>query len=210
LRRQTGLSGIAVALLFGAGSALWVRDMPDPGAPAGEVADFYRKASARIVAGAGTSLLAVAVFVFFASGLRRVLSEAEGDDLLGTTAFGGALMGAGAGLGAETINMVGALRARDGRLTDELAQALFQVSQVLGFNAAGVGVGTMGLSTAAVAIRTGTILPRWLAVITLVVGAALLTPLSRVVLGPGIALLATIGAWLAMSSPPKRGLRHRF
>jgi hypothetical protein len=195
-QRCAGLSGVAVALLFGAGNALWVRDMPAPGASSAEVRDFYRKASGRIVAGASISLVAIALFVLFASGLRRALSEADRDDLLGDTAFGGALLGAGAGLGAETINMVAALRARDGRLTDELAQALFQVSQILGFDAAGVGTGVLGLSTGAVALRTGAILPRWLAAVTVVVGAALLTPLSRVVFGPSIALLGAIGAQL--------------
>ena len=54
-------------------------------------------------------------------------------------------------------------------------------SQVLGFNAAGVGIGTFAIAVAAVALRSGTIMPRWLAVITVAVGLALMTPLSRAV-----------------------------
>jgi hypothetical protein len=203
--RYTALSGILAAVLFGTGSALWAFEMPAPGASAAEVVDFYRNTSGRIVAGASLSLVAAAVFVLFAAGLRRVLAEAEGDDVLATTAFGGGLLGVAAGLGAETINMVGALRAQDGRLTDALGQAVFQISYVLGFNAAGVGLGVLGLATAAVALRTGTVLPRWLAVITVVLGLALLTPLSQVALGPAVLLLPVIAVLLLRAPRGDRG-----
>lgn len=194
--RYTALSGILVAVLFGTGSALWAFEMPAPGASAAEVVDFYRNTSRRIVVGASLSMVAGAVLVLFAAGLRRVLAEAEGDDVLATTAFGGGLLGAAAGLGAETINMVGALRAQDGQLTDALGQAVFQISYVLGFNAAGVGIGVLALATAAVALRTGVVLPRWLAVVMVVLGLALLTPLSQVALGPAVLLLPVIAVLL--------------
>jgi hypothetical protein len=196
VHRYAALSGIGTAVLFGGGSALWGLDMPDAGASGAEVVDFYTDTSGRIVVGAGMALIAIALLLFFASGLRRALTEAEGDDLLGTTAFGGALLTAAAGLGAETINMVGALRADDGELSEPLAQALFEISYVLGFNAAGVGIGTLALATAAVALRTGAILPRWLAVVTGVLGIAMLTPLSQWVLGPSVLLLPVIAVRL--------------
>jgi hypothetical protein len=195
-QRYAGLSGIVVALLFGTGTALWAFEMPEPSASAAEVVDFYRNTSGRIVAGASLSLVAIAVFVLFASGLRRVLTEAEGNDVLGTAAFGGGLLAVTAGLGAETINMVGALRAQDGQLTDALGEALFQISYILGFNAAGVGIGVLALATATVALRTGAVLPRWLAVVTVILGLTLLTPLSRVVLGPSVLLLPVIAILL--------------
>lgn len=189
-KTAAGLSGIAVALLFGSGSALWALDMPDGGAPVAEIAAFYRDTSGRIVAGASLSLVAIAAFVPFAAAFRLVLAEAEGDDLLATTAFGGALLGMAAGLGAETINMVGALRARDGELSDALAQSLFEISQILGSTAAGVGIGVFALATAAVALRSGLVLPRWLAILIGVVGLSLLTPLSRVNEVSGAAMVA--------------------
>jgi hypothetical protein len=201
-QRCAALSGIAVALLFGGGNALWALDMPDPGAAPATIGDFYNHTSGRIIAGASMSLVAIALFVFFASGLRRALTEADGDDLLSTTAFGGALLGAAAGLGAETINMVAAMRAQDGHLSDALGQALWQISYILGFNAAGIGIGVLVLATAAVALRTGAILPRWLAVGSVVLGIALLTPLSRVTLGPSALLLVVI-AVLLLRAPPR-------
>jgi hypothetical protein len=189
-RRYAGVSGIAVAVLFGAGNALWALDMPAAGAPVAEIAAFYRDTSGRIVAGGCLSLLAIAAFVLFAAAFRQVLVETGGDDVLATTALGGALIGMAAGLGAETINMVGALRARDGELSDALAQSLFEISQVFGSTASGLGLGIFALATAAVALRSGLVLPRWLAVVTAFVGIALLTPVSRVAEVPGAALVA--------------------
>src|SRR4051794_8942230 len=158
-RRITGLAGLAVAVVFGAGNALWAFDQPEAGAPAREIVAFYTHTSARIVVGASLSLVAIAVFVLFASGLREILRDHEGDDLLATTAFGGALLTVAVGLGAETVNMVGALRADDGQLTKDLGQALFQISYVLGYNAAGVGIGIVLLATAAVALRAPGLVP---------------------------------------------------
>jgi hypothetical protein len=201
-RRATGLAGLGAAVLFGAANALWAFDQPDGGASPKGIVAFYTDSSARIVAGGSLSLVAIAVFVFFASGLRVVLREHEGDDLLATTAFGGALLVAAAGLGAETINMAGALRADDGQLTPELGQALFEISYVLGFNAAGVGIGVLVLATATVALRARALLPRWLALLLLLVGIAFMTPLSRSLLGPSVLLLAVLSAQLARASPP--------
>ena len=99
-RRCAGLSAIAGAVLFAGGGALWALNWPKAGAPAAEVADFYRDTSDRIVAGASLSLVAIAAFVLFSAAFRRVLIEAEGDDVLATTAFGGALLGLAAGFGA--------------------------------------------------------------------------------------------------------------
>lgn len=195
-RRVTGLAGLGVAVLFGVGNALWAFDQPTPGASARTIVSFYTDTSARIIAGASLSLVAGALLVLFASGVRAILVEFEGTDLFATTAFGGVLLLAAAGLGAETINMVGALRANDGQLTPELARALFEVSYVLGFNAAGVGIGILLLAVAAVALRTHALLPRWLAALLLIAGLAFITPLSQFLLGPSILLLAIMSAQL--------------
>jgi len=196
MRKWIGWSGIGAAGLFGAGNALWAFEAPRPGAPADELVEFYERAARRIVVGDSLSLFAVALFVFFAAGMRRELAAAAGDDVLATTAFGGAVLGAAAGLGAETIHMAAAMRAREGDLSGELARPLFETSQVLGYNAAGAGLGTFALATSAVALRARELLPRPLAWLTAATGAALLTPLSRVVLAPGVVLLGAISVRL--------------
>ncbi|MEA2157756.1 MAG: hypothetical protein QOD66_136 [Solirubrobacteraceae bacterium] len=202
-RRTTGVAGLAVAVLFGGGSALWGFEQPHSGASARAIVGFYTDTSARIIVGASLSLLAIALFVLFASGLRAILRELEGDDLLATTAFGGGLLTVAAGLGAETINMVGALRADDGQLTPELGRALFEISYVLGYNAAGVGIGIVLLATAAVALQTRAVLGRRLALLTIVAGLAFMTPLSRFLLGPSVLVLAVVSAKLRRAAEPE-------
>lgn len=202
-RQATGIAGLATAVLFGAGSALWAFEQPVGGAPAREIVGFYTDAAGRIIAGASLSLVAIAAFVLFASGVRAMLREVAEDDLLPLAVFGGALVTVGAGLGAETINMVGALRAADGhQLTRDLAQALFEISYVLGYNAAGVGIGIFLLATAAIALRADALMSRRLALVLLVVGFAFLTPLSRFLLAPSVLLLAVVSARLVRSSVP--------
>jgi Domain of unknown function (DUF4386) len=194
-RQHAILAGIATAVLFGAGNAIWALDMPDGGAPVAEVVGFYRDTADRIVAGGSLSVVALAAFVWFAAAMRQLLADSGGDPVLGTTAFGGAVVTTAAGLGAETINMSAALRARDGELSDALAQSLFEVSQALGSVASGAGVGLFALATGASALRSG-LLPRWLAAALAIAGLALLTPLSSINWLPGAALVV-ITAWVA-------------
>lgn len=193
-RRQAGLSGLAVAVLFGGGSALWGLDMPSGGTRVDEVLDFYRDTADRIVVGASVSLLAIAAFVWFAAAVRQVILDAGGDEVLATTAFGGAILGMAAGIGAETINMAAALRAQDGDLSAPLAQTLFEVSQILGSVASGVGAGVFAVATGVAALRTSGALPRPIALVVLVIGIALLTPLVyvNVVAGAAIVLLTAV------------------
>jgi len=200
IHRWAGLSGVGTAIVFLTGSALWGFEQPDPGASGPELLGFYGDLSGRIVAGALLSLVSIAIFLVFASALRSVLTELEKDELLANVAFGGALLGLAAGLGAETINMAAALRAADGELTESLAQALFEISYVLGYNAAGIGIGMLAIATAAVALRTTALLPRWLAVIGLALGVALLTPLSQYVLGPSFLFLLALSVLLLRGS----------
>jgi hypothetical protein len=162
--------------------------------------DFYGDLSGRIVAGGLLSLISIALFVVFASAFRSVLVELEGDELLANIAFGGALVGLAAGLGAETINMAAALRAGDGELTQPLALALFDTSYVLGYNAVGIGLGLLALATGAAALRARALLPRWLAIVFLAVGVTMLTPLVQYVLGPSFLLLLALGALLLRGS----------
>jgi hypothetical protein len=190
VQRYGGISGIVFVVLFGIGNALWAFDAPGAGAPAAEIVEFYNDTSEGVVIGATLSLIAVAAFVLFAAAVRRILTQADGDDLLATTAFGGALLALGAGIGAESINMVGGLRAEDGELSEALAQSLFEISQILGTTAAAVGIAVFAIATAAVSLRTRLILPRWLAFIVLVVGLSLLTPAAHILEWSGAAMMA--------------------
>jgi hypothetical protein len=194
------MSALVTAVLFMGANSLWALRQPSRGASGAELVDFYGDLSGRIVAGALVSLISIATFLVFASAFRSVLVELEGDELLANIAFGGALIGLAAGLGAETINMAAALRAGDGELTQPLALALFDTSYVLGYNAAGIGLGMLALATGAAALRARALLPRWLALVGLALGVAMLTPLVQYVLGPSFLFLLALGALLLRGS----------
>ena len=179
-QRWAGLSGIAGALLFAVGNAIWGLDMPEDGTPVAEVVEFYADTADRIVIGGSISLLSIAVFLVFGSAMRQVLKDAGGEDFLATTAFAGLMLCLATGIAAEGINLAAALRAQDDELSGDLAQSLFETSQMFGSAATAIGLGVFALATAAVALRTRAVLPRWLAIATGVAGVLLLTPLAHV------------------------------
>ena len=166
--------------MFGVGSAIWGLDMPSDGTPVSEVVAWYEDTADRIVIGGSLSLLAIGAFAFFAAAIREVLLEAGADRVLAGAAFAGAGLGLAAGLGAESINLIAAMRAQDGDLTPELAQPLFEISQILGSTASGVGLGVFALATGAAVLRTPGVVPRWTAVLLLAAGVLLLSPLAHI------------------------------
>ncbi len=188
-------------ILFAVGNALWAFEQPAPDASGAELVDFYTDLSGEIEVGGLISLTSIAAFAVFAGAFRGVLVELEGDELLANIAFGGMLLGLAAGLGAEGINMAAALRAGDGELTESLAIALFDISYFFGSSAAGIGFGLFTFATGAAALRAKALLPRWLAIVAVVLGVALVTPLTGWVLGeyavgPTCLLLLVLGVKL--------------
>jgi hypothetical protein len=203
--RWAGISVLSAFVLFSAANAIWAFGQPAPGSSAAELIDFYTDRSSRIVIGGLGSLLSIAIFVIFAGALRAILAELEGDELLANAAFGGTMLGLAAGFGAESVNMAAALRADDGELTEPLALALFDISYVFGSYATGIGFGVAMLAIGAVALRSGVLLPRWLGLVALVVGLAMVTPIAGYVLGeytvaPCFLLLAVLGVLLLRGS----------
>jgi hypothetical protein len=188
VQRVAGWSGLAVAALFGLGSALWwpwgdVR----PGAAPLAIADLYASSEARILVGGGLSVVALALFVVFAAAVRWLVPEAR--TLSGDIALAGAVVTTVAGLAAETINMGGAVRAADDPI---LAQAMYEIPQVLGGYASSVGVGLFALGVA-----TSNLLPRWSAGVLGVTGVVLLTPVSLFVVEVAGGALVLVSALVA-------------
>jgi hypothetical protein len=205
IQRWAGLSAVAAVLVFVIGNALWAFEQPAQDASGPELLAFYGDLSGRIEVGALLSLISIALFVVFAGAFRAVLTELDGDELYANIAFGGALLGLAAGIGAETINMAAAQRAGDEALTEPLALALFDISYVLGSYAAGIGFGLLTVATGAVALRTRALLPPWLAAVAVGIGIASITPLFGYTLGastvvPGGAIVLVVGISLLRGS----------
>ena len=173
-RRLTGLTGLGSALVCAAGNALWAFEQPQPAAPADTLVAFYTELSGRIIVGASLSLVALGLFVFFASGLRCLLVETGRDERLAGAAFGGAILLVAAGIGAETVNLAGAVRAGEG----------IGVLPAAGLAALGGRPGTLPLALAGLAT-----------------GVAFLTPLSQVLLLPAVVLFAVGSALLLRPWP---------
>jgi hypothetical protein len=188
-RRTAAISALVAGGLFAVGSAIWGFEMPEGGASGAELVSFYDENSSRIIVGGSLSLLAIAVFLLSATAFRRVLIDAEGDDVLATTALAGALLGVGSGIVAESVNMFGAIRAKDGELDAELARALFEVPQAMGTVATAVGFAVFSLSAAWVAGRSGRVFPRYDVVLFTITGLVLLSPLAVLPAVPGAALV---------------------
>ena len=191
LARLAPLSGVMTVVLFGAGSAIWAVEQPPRDAGTAELISFYEGSSTEIVIGGTMSLIAVLFLVWFGAVLRERLAAAEGSERTGLplTAFAGTVVTAAVGLGAETINMAGALSAEDGQLTADTAQIYFDVSYALGAPAAGVGIAMVAVPTALIALGTGQPIRRWAAWAALLVGLAALTP---VMLTPAFALVTLV------------------
>ena len=205
-RRYARIGGLGAALLFAAGNAIWALGFPPGGTPVVEIVSFYEERAERIIIGASLSLLAIGAFVVFAAALRQVLLDAGAEDWLATAGFGGALLGMAAGLGAESINMIGGLRASEDALTPELAHAVYEIPQVLGSFASALGLGVFAVATGFAALRTG-VLARPLALTVAGAGVLLLTPLSylNAVAGAvmiGVSLLIAAGLRPGSSAAP--------
>jgi hypothetical protein len=191
--------------LFVVANVLWAFEQPDPGAAGPVLVAFYEDLSTRIVVGGLLSLVSIAIFVVFASAVRSLLDGLERDGSLANLAFGGTLLGLAPGIGAETINIAAALRAGDGELSETLAQALFDISYVLGSYAVAPGFGLLALAIGAAALRTRALLPRWLAAVAVALGILLITPLGPYLLGeytvaPVFLLVAVLGSLLLRGS----------
>jgi len=165
-------------VLFGVGSAIWAIEQPPRDAATEELISFYEGTSIEILIGGTMSIIAVLFFVWFGAVLRERLVAAEGSERTGLplVAFAGTVITAAVGLGAETINMAGALSAEDGQLTADTAQVYFDVSYALGAPSAGVGIAMVAVPTAVVALRTGRPIRPWAAWTALLVGVVALTP----------------------------------
>jgi len=184
LSRLAPLSGLVAALLFGAGNAFWAFEQPQRDAGPAEIVSFYEGTSTGIVIGATLSIASLLFLVWFGAVLGRWLARADGAEQSGLPlmAFGGAVLTAAVGLGAESINMAGAMRAEDGQLTPETAQIFFDVSYALGYPAAGVAIATMAAPIGVIAMQSGRMLTGWLAWYSVAVGLVMLIPQLSIVL----------------------------
>jgi hypothetical protein len=202
LDRLAPLSGLVTVVLFGAGNAIWGFEQPDRNADTRELLSFYEGTSTEILIGGTMSLISIFFFVWFGAVLRDRLTAIEGSERTGLPlmAFAGTILAAAVGLGAETINMAGALSAEDGQLTADTAQVYFDVSYALGAPAAGVAMALAAAATALVSLRRGRPLRPRTAWLVLLFAAVVLTPIMLTPAFGAVFVVALAAlAWLSLS-----------
>jgi hypothetical protein len=194
--RLLPLAGVPAGLLFFAGLFL---NRSDPSSETGPAETFSywhdNRGRHQIVALLVAPLIAF-LLTFFAAGLKRRLERGSDDSAHGSVAFGGVL------LAAAAFALVGMLEAA---MTNAAhageRQAVYTLNQLhsydwLAWNAA---FAAMFLATG-LGARRNRMLPTPLAWATIVIGAALLTPLGffAFILVP--VWLIVVGLWLARHS----------
>lgn len=142
-----------------------------------KVAAFYGDNSGALLGANSMYLLGGALMIVFAAALRSFLTQAErGGGALSATAFGGIVAGAALALAGTALDTAAALRVdARGTIAPDIAAVLADAQNVLFGMAAPMAFGVAVLATAALAFRTS-VLPSWLAVLSAVLGIALLVP----------------------------------
>jgi hypothetical protein len=166
------LSGVLAGLLLLTGLLVLRNDPSSETGPAKTFAYWQADHGKHQIIGLIVTPLIAFLLVFFGAGLKRRLEHADGDSAHGSVAFGGAL------LAAATFALVGMLEAAmTNAAHDGERQAVYALNQLhsydwLGWNAA---FAALLLATGLGARRNG-MLPTPVAWVTIVLGAALLTP----------------------------------
>lgn len=197
LKRIAPLTGVAFVALYVISAILVFGDAP--GLADGEVEDivaYYSDKKDSIVVGTLLVTFSAPLFLWFSGCLRSAIARAEGGSgRLAATAFGGAAAATAVGVSAPLINLMGVLRVDEtGSIDPATATALFDISYVLFAAAAQAAAATLLLATAVAALRYRAVLPRWLALVTIPIGVAMLIPAVGLV-----ALFVALG-WVVIVS----------
>ena len=155
-----------------------------------EFVEFYTDNKDQLMLGAALQGVAVTFFVFFFAYVRREIATAEGGrGMLAQVAFGGGLIFAAGGAFDATLTFAMAEAAEDVSPQSLLAlMALFEND----FIPLAVGLQLFLLGTGLAAWRLG-VLPKWLAVITLVLGIIAVTPI-------GFASFLAMALWIPITA----------
>jgi hypothetical protein len=194
------LSGVVAAVLTVAGLAI-VGDAPGFLDDAATVADYYADNSSQVIVASYIGLLGTVAFIWFVGVLRtRLGSTAGGDERLATIAFGGGIAAAAPLLAIYLFNLAGAFRAdEDGKIDPGVAASLYDLS-ALSVNVAAIAASVLVLAVGLLALRDA-VLPRWLGIVSVLLGIAMLLPFAYVAMGVFLIWLAVLAVLLWLRGP---------
>jgi hypothetical protein len=168
------ISGAAFAVLAFTATALYPQ-APDAYAPNEEIARFYADKAGRLMFVQGLYLLAAAALITFVALLREELERRTGARAAAVVGAAGTAAVA-VMIVAGTMDLVAASRADTrGEIEPATAAVLFDLGIALFSTAAPILWAPAVLAVGWLALRGGA-LPRWLGVVSVVLGVALLVP----------------------------------
>ncbi len=175
-RRPFALAGLLSLVLGLIGTAVSSGPPGFVSDPAG-IAAYLKDDSEAVLASHTMYLLSAVLVLWFAGGMYATLRSAErphGHTAI--VALAGAVAGVSMMLAAAAAGAVGALRAdeNDG-IAPEVAAALWDLSSILYGLAAPMAMAVFVLAVAVATLRTAA-LPRWLGILSVPLGVALLIP----------------------------------
>jgi hypothetical protein len=211
-RSVAALSGAGFALLGVAGTLASPPD-PDFVAKPAALAAHYTENHGALLGADSLYLLAGALLLVFAGYVRSAIARGAGR--LAEIAFAGFVAGAAASIGAASVDLVAALRAEEnGTIPPDVAAVMFDTSNALFGLAAPMAFAVAVLAVAVASFRTA-LLPVPFAVVSVVLGVALLVPPINYIavivftfwcLAAGLMLyLRPVGAAVAEPSRPDAG-----
>ena len=189
LERLAPLTGVVFVALIIVSLILIAEDAPDFVEEPREVADYYAGNTGRLIAGFYIGALANVFLIWFAGSLRSALRSAEGGEgRLAAVAFGGGVAAAVLFIASDWINLAAVFRAdEDGAIDPAVAASLNDVAGGFLGGGAALALGVLVAAAAVIALRSGSILPRWLAWISLALAVLLVSPVGYI--GTAIAAL---------------------
>jgi hypothetical protein len=191
------LAGALAGLLFITGLIV-LRNDPPSESDVTATFDYWANDTGqhRIVAMILSPLMGV-LLIFFAAGIKRRLERGTTDAGHGAVAFGGALLAAGTFLVTGMLEAAMTNAAGDGNRDAVYTLNQFHAYDWLAWNAS---FAALLIATSLGALRNK-MLPTWLSWLTLVLGAALLTPFGFFAFVTLPLWFVVVGLWLTFSEP---------
>jgi hypothetical protein len=191
------LAGALAGLLFITGLIVLRNDPPSESDVAATFEYWANDTGKHRVVAMIMSPLMGFLLIFFAAGVRRRLERGGTDTGHGAVAFGGALLAAGTFLVTGMLEAAMTNAAEDGNRDAVYTLNQFHAYDWLAWNAS---FAALLIATALGALRNK-MLPGWLSWVTLVLGAALLTPLGFFAFITLPLWFVLVGFWLTFKEP---------
>lgn len=175
-RRPAAIAGLLSLVLGLVGTAV-LSDQPEFVGDPASIATYYKDNLDAILAGHTMYLVSALLVLWLAGGLYATLRSVEPPQgCTAIIALGGAIAGVAMMLGGAATGAVGALRADErGEIAPEVATVLWDMGNILYGLAAPMAMAVFVLAVAIAIFRTAA-LPRWLGMVSVPLGVALLIP----------------------------------